>query len=63
VTAQDRDKFAIYYRDGTTELDYAQNRYYANTLGRFLTPDPNSANVGPSEPGSRNGYATRVVTQ
>ena len=33
TTQQDRDKFATYYRDGTTGLDYAQNRYYApNTL-------------------------------
>jgi RHS repeat-associated protein len=57
VTAQDRDKFATYYRDGTTGLDYAQNRYYASTLGRFLTPDPDSASAGPSEPGSWNRYA------
>ena len=40
MTAQDRDKFATYYRDSTTTLDYAQNRYYASTLARFTSPDP-----------------------
>jgi len=39
TTAQDRDKFATYRRDATN-LDYAVNRYYASTIGRFLTPDP-----------------------
>jgi RHS repeat-associated protein len=57
VTAQDRDKFATYYRDGTTGLDYAQNRYYASTLGRFISPDPYSSSVGPADPGSWNRYA------
>jgi RHS repeat-associated protein len=46
LTAQDRDKFATYHRDGTTGLDYAQNRYYASTLGRFISPDPYKASVG-----------------
>jgi len=61
VTAQDKDKFATYYRDGTTGLDYAQNRYYANTLGRFTSPDPYVATDGsvddPSDPQSWNRYA------
>src|SRR5262249_2802375 len=60
VTAQDRDKFATYYRDGTTGLDYAQNRYYANTLGRFLSPDAYSTTTGgydSSNPQSWNRYA------
>jgi RHS repeat-associated protein len=43
VTAQDRDKFGSYYRDATSGLDYAQNRFYASTLGRYLTPDPSGA--------------------
>ena len=51
MTAQDKDKFATYYRDGTTGLDYAQNRYYANTLGRFTSPDPYKASGGPGDPG------------
>ena len=57
VTAQDKDKFATYYRDGTTGLDYAQNRYYANTLGRFTSPDPfQAASPGPADPQSWNKY-------
>ncbi len=52
VTAQDRDKFGTYYRDGTTGLDYAQNRYYANTLGRFTSPDPYMPSGGPADPQS-----------
>jgi RHS repeat-associated protein len=61
TTAQDRDKFATYYRDSTTGLDYAQNRYYANTLGRFISPDPYQATAtspsDPSNPKSWNRYA------
>jgi RHS repeat-associated protein len=58
LTAQDRDKFATYYRDGTTGLDYAQNRYYASTPGRFLSPDPfQAASAGPSDPQSWNQYS------
>ena len=34
------DKFATYYRDGTSLLDYARNRYYSSTLGRFMSADP-----------------------
>jgi RHS repeat-associated protein len=40
ATTNDADKFATYYRDATTGLDYAKNRYYSNTLGRFLSADP-----------------------
>ncbi len=57
VTAQDRDKFGTYYRDGTTGLDYAQNRYYANTLGSFTSPDPSGDSWDPANPGSWNSYA------
>ena len=53
--ANNADKFATYYRDGTG-LDYASQRYYASTLGRFLTADPYQASGGPSQPGSWNRY-------
>ena len=33
-------KFAQTYRDSDSGLDYAQNRYYASGIGRFLTTDP-----------------------
>ncbi len=33
-------KFATYSRDGGSGLDYADQRYYASSLGRFMSPDP-----------------------
>jgi len=57
ATAQDRDKFATYYRDGTTGLDYAQNRYYASTLARFTSPDPSGDSWDVGNPQSWNSYA------
>jgi RHS repeat-associated protein len=57
TTQQNRPKFATYYRDGTTALDYAQQRYYASTLGRFTSPDPYQASGGPEDPQSWNRYA------
>jgi len=41
-------------RDG---LDYANNRYYSNAYGRFMTPDPYEASGGPAAPQSWNRYA------
>src|SRR6266496_1241316 len=50
-------RFATYSRDASG-LDYAVNRYYSSTLGRFMTPDPYRANIGgPADPGSWNRYA------
>ena len=37
---QDTFSFATYWRDSATSLDYANNRYYYNAYGRFMTPDP-----------------------
>jgi RHS repeat-associated protein len=56
TTTQDRPKFATYYRDATTALDYAQQRYYASTIGRFTTADPYQASGGPADPQSWNRY-------
>jgi RHS repeat-associated protein len=39
-TSNDRTKFGTYTRDSYTGLDYADQRYYASTYGRFSTPDP-----------------------
>ena len=51
-------KVATYNRDGLTGLDYAQNRYYASTYGRFNTSDPaGTAAVDVDDPGSWNSYA------
>ena len=40
TSSQNRQKFATYYRDSSTALDYARNRYYARTIGRFTSVDP-----------------------
>ncbi len=57
TTQQNHTKFATYYRDETTALDYAVNRYYGRTIGRFLTPDPYQASGGPADPQSWNRYS------
>jgi RHS repeat-associated protein len=61
TTTQDRDKFATYYRDGTTGLDYAKNRSYSPVLGRFMSADPYQATASegnnPANPQSWNRYA------
>ena len=49
--------YATYWRDSASGLDYANNRYYSNAYGRFMTPDPSSANNDPKNPGSWNHYA------
>jgi RHS repeat-associated protein len=54
--ANDQVKFATYTRDSATGLDYADQRYYAASYGRFVSPDPYQASGGPSDPGSWNRY-------
>jgi len=51
------DGFGTYYHDASTQLDYADQRYYASGFGRFNTPDRYMASGGPSDPGSWNRYA------
>ena len=41
TTPDNREKFATYYRDTTVGADYADQRYYNPTQGRFLSPDRN----------------------
>ena len=53
----DQVKFATYTRDSATGNDYADQRYYTSTLGRFMTPDPYVASAGPGIPQSWNRYA------
>jgi len=48
---------STYTRDGFTGLDYADQRYYAASYGRFNTADPYRASAGPAEPGSWNRYS------
>jgi RHS repeat-associated protein len=49
--------FATYWQDSNTGLDYANNRYYSNAYGRFMTPDPSTSSRGPSNPQNWNRYA------
>ena len=54
---QDTWNYATYWQDSFTGLDYANNRYYSNAYGRFMTPDPFTASGGPADPQSWNRYA------
>jgi RHS repeat-associated protein len=58
--ANDQVKFATYTRDSATGLDYADQRYYASTFGRFMTPDPYHGSAGATKPESWNRYAYTV---
>ncbi|MBL0155495.1 MAG: RHS repeat-associated core domain-containing protein [Bryobacterales bacterium] len=51
------EKFATYWRDAGTGLDYAVNRYYSSQMGRFVSADPYQASGGAANPGSWNRYA------
>jgi RHS repeat-associated protein len=56
ATAQDKDKFATYWRD-STGFDYAMNRYYMSAHGRFLSPDPYPGSASAGRSGSWNRYS------
>jgi len=60
-TANDREKFATYTRDSYTTFDYADQRFYASTNGRFNTADQYMAKAkganDPATPSSWNRYA------
>ncbi len=53
----DQEKFASYTRDSATGLDYADQRYYDNLIGRFMKPDPFGGSANPLSPQSWNRYA------
>jgi RHS repeat-associated protein len=55
-TANDQYKFASTYRDSTTGLDYAINRYYASGMGRFLRVDPYRGSAFLDDPQTLNRY-------
>jgi RHS repeat-associated protein len=56
-TGDGRGKFGSYWRD-SVGVDYANQRYYLNTIGRFLTPDPGGMGTAdPKLPASWNRYA------
>ena len=54
-TADNREKFGTYVRDGQGQ-DYADQRYY-NQAGAFWTPDPSYKNVDLENPTTWNMYA------
>ena len=56
-------KFGTYYRDAQGQ-DYADQRYYTATAGRFWTPDPSTVrNVGTPEDGSTETPMLDVVVE
>ncbi len=57
AAANDQFKFATYWRDGQSGLDYAQQRYHAPGLGRFTSVDPEDGSADPLKPGSWNRYS------
>jgi RHS repeat-associated protein len=52
--------YATYWRDSFTGLDYANQRYYSNVQGRFMTPDPYSGSAAANNPQSWNGYSYAI---
>ena len=57
VTSHDRDKFGTYYRDSNTGFNYADQRYYGSSGGRFLTPDPYLRSARAADPQTWNRYS------
>ena len=53
-TTDNADKFGTYFRDAGTGLDYADQRYFSSSTGRFLSSDPYEASGGPGDPSSWN---------
>jgi RHS repeat-associated protein len=56
ATQNDTEKFTGYFRDASTGLDYADQRYHQPGTGRFMTPDAAPSASG-TDPGSWNRYA------
>jgi RHS repeat-associated protein len=56
TTANDRTKFATYTRDSFTGLDYADQRFYASSYGRFTSPDRTWVGANKRDPQSWNRY-------
>jgi len=54
---QDTWNYATYWQDSVSGLDYANNRYYSNAYGRFMTPDPYGGSAKLNGPQSWNRYA------
>jgi len=58
ATVDGREKFGTYFRDLASGMDYADQRYYGNGMGRFWSVDPGGiATATLSRPASLNRYA------
>jgi len=57
ATQDGKEKFATYFRDSETGLDYADQRYHQPGMGRFMSPDPFPGSVHRHDPGTWNRYA------
>jgi RHS repeat-associated protein len=55
--AQEKRRFTGYERDAESGTDYAVNRQYAPSVGRFMQADPYRASGGSEDPQSWNRYA------
>jgi len=53
---EDQVKFGTYWRDSVSGLDYAQNRYFAASQGRFTSADPSRGRIA-GKPQSWNKYS------
>jgi RHS repeat-associated protein len=51
-----RQKFTSYERDNENGLDFAQNRYYSSSLGRFTSVDPALPSMDVANPQTFNRY-------
>ena len=54
---QEKHHFTRYERDGESGQDYAVNREYSASVGRFMRPDPYRASAIADAPQSMNRYA------
>jgi RHS repeat-associated protein len=57
ATQDGKEKFATYFRDSETGLDYADQRYHQPGMGRFMTADRSPSSNASVLPGNWNRYA------
>jgi RHS repeat-associated protein len=57
ATANDQIKFATYTRDGSTGLDYADQRFYTSQFGRFMSADRFRQAAKANDSGSWNKFS------
>jgi RHS repeat-associated protein len=57
ATTDGKEKFATYFRDGETGLDYADQRYHQPGMGRFMTPDSMTGKAPDPETWNKYAYA------